>query len=217
MSVQRMVSPTKMILIRLRRRLGVTKRAHELLEEKRNALVMELYAVLRQMTRLRKDAYESLSKAFRDLVDAEVRLSSSDLRSVSLAVRPCPEIDLKTRRVMGIAVPIISVKDPRRPLSARGYSVVGTSPVVDQVAGSFEDALGRIAEWAESEAAVRRLVVEVEKTKRREMALDKIVIPRLIDTIKYIEFYLEEREREDIFRLKRIRARAEKRGYALTP
>jgi len=205
-----------MILIRLRRRLGVTRRAHELLEEKRNALIIELHSVLRQLAGLRKEAYKSLSRAYRDLVDAEVRLGESDLKSASLAVRPCPEVDLKARRVMGVAVPTLSLADPRRPLSARGYGVVGTSPTVDQVAGGFEEALRSVASWAESEAVIRRLAVEVEKTRRRERALDDIVIPRLVETIRYIEFYLEEREREDIFRLKRIRERAERGVHALT-
>jgi len=216
MSLRHMVSPTKMVLIRLRRRLGVTKRAHELLEEKKNALIIELYSVLRQLAGLRKEAYENLLKAYRDLVDAEVRLGEGDLKSVSLAVRPCPEVGLKTRKVMGVAVPVLSIADPRRPLSARGYGVVGTSPVVDQVAGGFEEALRSVARWAESEAVIRRLAVEVEKTRRREMALDKIIIPRLLESIKYIEFCLEEREREDLFRLKRTRERAERGVHAIT-
>jgi V/A-type H+-transporting ATPase subunit D len=134
-----------------------------------------------------------------------------------LAVRPCPEVDLKARRVMGVTVPALSIKDPRRPLSARGYGIVGTSPVVDQVSGGFENALRWVTQWAESEAVVRRLAVEVEKTKRRERALDEIIIPRLVESVKYIEFYLEEREREDLFRLKRIRERTERGSYALTP
>ena len=108
---------------------------------------------------------------------------------------------------MGVHVPALELKDGlARKVTERGYGLTDSSAAVDRSAKSFEEALEKILKLAELEEAVRNLAGEVEKTKRRVNALEYIMIPSLKATRKYIRMRLEEMERENFGRLKKIKA-----------
>jgi len=98
-----------------------------------------------------------------------------------------------------------------RNVTERGYGFTDSSAAVDKCARSFEEALKKIIKLAELEEAVRNLAGEVEKTKRRVNALEYVMIPRLKTTRKYIQMRLEEMERENFTRLKKIKAMLERK------
>jgi V/A-type H+-transporting ATPase subunit D len=123
-----------------------------------------------------------------------------------LSVKPSTELKIKSRNIMGIKVPVLDIRVEERSLLERGYSVRDTSSQVDEAARLFEEALRLIAVQAEVEMTIRLLVNEIEKTKRRVNALENIVLPQLDATVKYIKMRLDEMERENFFKLKRIKA-----------
>jgi V/A-type H+-transporting ATPase subunit D len=91
----------------------------------------------------------------------------------------------------------------------RGYGVIGTSTYIDEATRAFEDLVETLVQAAEIETTMKKLLDEIEKTKRRVNALEFRVIPELQEAEDFIELRLEEMERESTFRLKRIKDKAE--------
>ncbi len=205
------VKPTRMELLKLKRRVKLADKGHRLLKEKRDALISEFMVVIKQYREARRRVEENLKAAFHDLLMAEVLLGSRDIEQISdITLR---DIDLvyTTKNIMGVSIPIISTENLVRKINQRGYGLLSTNAKLDDAAKSFEESLGLIVNLAEVEESVRRIAEEVEKTKRRVNALEYIVIPRLKATIRHIEMRMEEIERESFMRLKKIKASLEAR------
>jgi V/A-type H+-transporting ATPase subunit D len=203
------VNPTRMELLKLKTKLKLAKKGHRLLKEKRDALIMEFFAVLDEAKGVRKRAEEELAEAFKALILAQATLGIIRVTQASLAVKAATDIELESRSIMGVTVPVLKLGETRRTLLERGYGLVDTSSQLDEAAGKFERVLNVIAELAEIEKSILLLAEEIEKTKRRVNALENIVIPRVNATVKYIEMRLDEMERENFFKLKRIKAAME--------
>ncbi len=113
---------------------------------------------------------------------------------------------------MGVPVPLIEAESFRRSANERGYAFVSSSTKVDLAAGKFEEVLDLAVRLAEVEETLKRLGREIEVTKRRVNALEYIIIPRMEATVKFIKQRLDEMERENFFRLKRVKALIEARA-----
>lgn len=205
------VKPTRMELLKLRRRVKLADRGHKLLKEKRDALVSEFMVVIRQYREARNFAEESLQSAFHNLLMAEVLLGPRDIEQISDITLRDIDIDFSIKNIMGVSVPVLKAYDLVRKVNERGYGFLGTNAKLDDAAKSFEESLLLLVNLAEVEESVRRIAEEIEKTKRRVNALEYIVIPRLKATIKHIEMRMEEIERESFMRLKKIKASLEAR------
>jgi V/A-type H+-transporting ATPase subunit D len=200
------VSPTRMELLYLRRREKLAEKGHDLLREKRDALIAEFLDVVGEVRGARKEAEEKLQEAFSYLILAQARLGVDEVRQLSLMTPQEISLEFSSRSIMGVSVPILELKSElARNVTDRGYGFVDSSAAVDKCARGFEEALEKIIKLAELEEAVRNLAGEVEKTKRRVNALEYVMIPRLKTTRKYIQMRLEEMERENFTRLKKIK------------
>jgi len=199
------VNPTRMELLATRRKKNLAQKGHKLLSEKRDALVVEFFDIIKKREELKKSMDGALSVAFHSLVEAEMILGERAVSSASLTIPPLEDIKAGSVSVMGVLVP--QLKATKRALKGQLlYSYEGTSVKLDKAVEDFDTALGDVLRLAEVEGAVERLAIEIEKTKRRVNALEHIIIPRLEATEKYISMQLQEREREDFFRRKRIKA-----------
>jgi len=205
------VKPTRMELLKLRKRVKLADKGHRLLKEKRDALISEFMVVIRAYKDARKRAEEKLQGAFYDLLMAEVLLGPRDIEQIGAISARDIQLGFTTKNIMGVSVPIMETDDLVRRVHERGYGLLGTNAKLDDAAKSFEETLALIVKLAEVEESVRRIAQEVEKTKRRVNALEYIVIPRLKATIKHIEMRMEEVERESFLRLKKIKASLEAR------
>jgi len=200
------ISPTRMELLKLNRRVKLAEKGHKLLREKRDALISEFLGVVEEVKGARKDVEGMLKDAYDNLLMSQSMLGVESVRQISFTTSQEIPMDFDTRNIMGVKVPVIEVGDIKRNVINRGYGLWDTSATVDQCAGSFEEALEMIIKLAEIEETVKRLATEVEKTKRRVNALEYIIVPRLRATSKYISMRLEEMERENFSRLKKIKA-----------
>ena len=206
------VSPTRMELLRLRRREQLAVKGHDLLREKRDALIAEFLDVVGEVRDARMVAEEDLKEAFEYLIIAQAGLGVEEVRQLSLMTAREIPMDFSMRSIMGVNVPIIELpEDLSREVTERGYGLMDSSSAVDSCAKRFEEALAKLIKLAELEEAVRNLAGEVEKTKRRVNALEYVMIPRLKTTRKYIQMRLEEMERENFTRLKKIKAILERK------
>lgn len=206
--------PTRMELLKLNKRVKLAEKGHKLLKEKRDALINEFLGIVDRVRETRRDAEESLEKAFNDLTTAQMLMGTGAVEDDSLVTSQDITIDMSTRNIMGVRVPLINAGEVTRDAFSRGYGVIGTSAALDQAAKSFENSLERIIRLAEVEETVKKLALEVEKTKRRVNALEYNIVPRLRETAKYIRMRLDEMERESFTRLKRIKAVMEQKAEA---
>jgi len=200
-----------MELLILRRRKILAEKGRDLLEEKRDALIMEFRDVLEKMYKIREEVNESIREAFKELSEVKMLMGPLMLEEIASNIPQTLGLEVKMRNIMGVRVPLLKFKEKQNE-GLMLYSFVDTSSKLDTTIKKFRKALRNILRLAEIEGAVRRLAEEIKKTKRRVNALKYVIVPKIENTIRYIEFYLEEMEREDFFRLKRIKSLLEKKS-----
>lgn len=201
-----------MNLLNLRKRLRWTLEGVDLLKSKREALMRDLFKMLRDVTAGRKEMEEKTQKAFERLLLAKSFVGEDGLASASLATRRDLFVDMEVENIWGVRVPDIKQKSFKRPLEEKGFSPIGEGMWTIAVTEAFEDLIDAIVEIASKETKLKRLGEEVRATSRRINALEEILIPSTRRTVERIASLLEEREREEIFRLKRFK---EKKGRFL--
>lgn len=130
------------------------------------------------------------------------------MKAAAFSVRENPDITLKSKNIMGVVVPEIASTQVKKGIAERGYGVIGTTPIIDDTASAFEELVEAIIKSAEIETTMKRLLDEIESTKRRVNALEFKVIPELSEARDFIKMRLDEMEREELFRLKKIKARS---------
>lgn len=203
--MEQRVSPTRMELLSRKRQIALAEQGEELLREKRNALAKEFMKIVGVVV----EASERLEKVAADASQALVMAEAIDgvevTRSASFVAPRGIDIRVASESVMGVEVPRLEEEDLSRSILERGYSLSGTSSRIDLVAERFEEEVELIIELAATEMRLRRLAEEIQETTRRVNALENVLIPRLEAQLKYIQMVLDEREREDIFRLKHIK------------
>ncbi|MHB8587199.1 MAG: V-type ATP synthase subunit D [Thermoplasmatota archaeon] len=202
------VKPTRSQLIELKKRINLSRKGHKLLKMKRDGLILEFFKMLEQAKKLRSELGVQNERAVERVHVARAVEGSVALRSAAQAVTQSPTIELGRRNLMGVVVPTIKASGVRQPLLSRGYGIIGTSPRVDEAADAYETLLESVISAAEIETSMKKLLDEIEKTKRRVNALEFKVIPELEQAREFIRLRLEEMERENIFRLKRIKAKS---------
>lgn len=200
------VNPTRMELLAKRSQIALASQGRDLLKEKRNALWKELMKTADVVMRGSNELEQVAGEARRALARAEAFDGREGVQSAAFAARREVSIEVTGVNVMGVPVPVIERKRIGRSNAQRGYSLASTSHRIDTAAARFEDELELVIELAASEMRLRRLAEEIRKTTIRLNALEMVLIPRLEAQRAYIESVLEEREREDTFRLKRVKA-----------
>jgi V/A-type H+-transporting ATPase subunit D len=200
------INPTRMELLKLKGKTKLAVKGHKLLKEKRDALIMEFFRILEEAKGARQKAQEDLAAAFKALTLAQATQGTIAVTGAAMATRSSGELEVQSTNIMGIKVPVIEMEETKRSLVARGYGLVDTSAKVDEAATLFEEALKSVVKLAEIEKSITLLGKDIESTKRRVNALENIVIPNLEATVKYITMRLDEMERENFFKLKRIKA-----------
>jgi V/A-type H+-transporting ATPase subunit D len=199
------IAPTRSSLIRTRESLEMAREGYDILDKKREVLSTELVHVAHDAEELESRVQDLLAAAYHALELAKMTMGQEHIEWASLAVSKTVEVTVRPRSVMGVAIPTIEAhgEPPDTP-----YGLGDTSVALDEAAASFREVLDRIPALSEAMTAVWRLALELQKTQRRVNALQHIFIPQYEATVTYIEGVLEEREREETFRLKRLKSKA---------
>ena len=194
------IAPTKTNLLRMKNDLKFAQQGYDLLDQKRNILIIELLSLVDQTAECQEKVETALGKAHRSLEEAVFDMGKLGVQYLTGAVNISTKIEIRTRRVMGVNLPVVDTEfEERRPY----YSPMGTSFWADSSLDSFKEVLLLLGKLAELKISVLRLANEVKKTIRKVNALEKIAIPDLSDAVRYIESRLEQGDR-DMFVLMKL-------------
>ena len=203
------VKPTRKNLMAIEDRIELSERGHDTLEKKRDGLIMEFMDILDQAQDVRSDLDENYERAQRTINMARAMEGDVAVRGAAAALKEHTEITSQSKNIMGVVVPQIESTKVKKSLDERGYGLVGTSARIDEAADAYEELLEKVILAAEVETAMKKMLDEIEKTKRRVNALEFKLLPELHGAQEYIEQKLEEQEREEIFRMKKIKDKKE--------
>ncbi len=210
------VTSTRTELLARRAQLALAEQGRDLLEQKRDQLLEEFRRVANVALR-GSDELAAAATAARQALDlAEALDGPEELASAVLASKRELPIGVRAATVMGVRIAEIDYAPIGRSAAARGYSLNGSSARIDEAAGRFEATVEMLLDVASLEVRLRRLADEIGKTTRRINAIELVVIPRLLAERNFIQSVLDERERQDRFRLKRIKDRASARGEVVS-
>jgi V/A-type H+-transporting ATPase subunit D len=198
------IAPTKTNLLKLRQELSFARLGHELLDQKRNILVLELLALVDQTVDFQERVVRALAEAYRTLQEAVMHMGKLKVATLASAVNIAAEITLKQRRVMGVRLPVVETRFVEHPPY---YSPMGTSFWIDGSINEFKQALQLMGRLAELKISIIRLATEVRKTIRKVNALEKIAIPQLHSSVLFIQNRLEENERDMFVLMKMVKNR----------
>lgn len=199
------IKPTRSELIKLKARIKQTKNGYNLLKMKRDGLFHEFRQLLSEMIEAKRDLTKAYQLAKQRIDLANAIEGGLAVRAAAIANSAHPEVEVERRNIMGVVVPSVSGTNLKSTFAERGVGFIGSSPYIDEASDSFSELIEKIVKAAEMEATLKRLLEEIEATKRRVNALEFKVIPELEEAKVFIQLRLEEMEREETFRLKRFK------------
>ena len=203
------VRPTKIELIKLRRRLTLASRIQKILKDRLSILVMEFLQTAKETVEAKRELVDQFAAAYKALsvaagyhgyiaMEKELAASEKDLEIITAA-----------RNVAGVRVPSLELKAAEN--AGGGYSLTDTSSWLDNTAQLAEKCLEAIVALAELQSTLEILGKEINRTKRIVNALEYLVIPSLVTTIRFLYMKFEERDREEKSRLKRVKVLIEQK------
>ncbi|MEM4933769.1 MAG: V-type ATP synthase subunit D, partial [Desulfurococcaceae archaeon] len=180
---------TKIELIRLRRRLALTRRLHRILKDRMTLLVQELYITLKRALELRQRLNNILAEVYPQYYRVLGLYGKEALLASASTIRP-NNVLFGTRTVMGVVVPLIEVEEVSKPS-------VMLPPEAAGIQLKKDDLIKVMIELAEYEKSLYLIGREVSRLRRRVQMIEKILIPRLTNTIRYLTMKFDEIEREE--------------------
>ncbi len=202
------INPTRMNLIQVKGRTRTATRGYSILKRKREALVLEFLKLLKESGKDRDYMYKVLQQAYKTVAISSSYVGNFELESAANYVEESDLVEMSVKNIMGVKIPQTSKLQNG---SAIDIDILSTSMAVDDISNSFHDVLSAIIDVAQREQGLKRLVIEVEKTKRRVNALDYIVIPGFKSQAKYISMRLEELDRDTFSALKHVKKKLSRR------
>ncbi len=200
------VPPTKSNLFKLKQDLSFAREGYQLLDRKREVLIMELMQLIHTIKNLQRRLADQLKIAYAEFQEAYIEMGSEEIERANYAYLEPLTLSIRERSVMGVPIPEVSAA---KKLEKIKLGMMNSSPKFDSSSSKFLDVIPLLIEYAQANLTLTRLANEIKKTQRRVNALENIFIPDNEETIKYISDVLEENDREDFFRRKRIKKRSD--------
>ncbi|MCI4331281.1 MAG: V-type ATP synthase subunit D [Thermoplasmata archaeon] len=203
---QENIRPTRLELLRTRRRIVLARKGLNLLKLKRSALIAEFFNLSKEALALRGDLQKRIAAGYQSIRMAEMMEGPTRLENISMLLPEVHPVTVQTKNVMGVKTPKVD---------AGAYTPVGAPSLLDlptsinESIRHFQGIYSVVLGIAEKENALRRLLHEIEKTKRRASAIENVLIPRLQGTVRYIKFRFDELERDAFSMLKTVKRKME--------
>ncbi len=197
------IRPTRIELIKLRKRIKLSKRGLDLLKMKRSALVMEFLKLAAEIRGLRENLRKDVEEALNSLINAEIASGMMTIERIAY-MSGQSNVGIKPKNVMGVRIPVLNIDYEKAVLSEQ-YRALSVPIPVDEAISKFEKLFKSLINVAEKENSMRRLLHEIDRTKRRSNAIENILIPNLNAQAKYIRMRLDEMERDTFTTLKIVK------------
>lgn len=197
-----LIAPTKSNLIRAKASLVLSQSGFELLDKKRNVLIKEMMDMVGKAKNIQSQIYAIIAEAYQALQVANITMGIRSVEDMTYSIPGDESYEILLKSVMGVDIPTVRYK--KREI-APTYGFYNTNASLDIAREKFNEVRYRIYELAEIENSIFKLAKEIEKTNKRTNALEHVQIPRYKGQVKYIQEVLEEKEREDFFRLKKVK------------
>ncbi len=201
------VTPTRMNLQNLRRRLATSTRGHKLLKDKQDELMRQFIEKIKENKALREKVEAKLQESFNDFFMAAATMSPEALEEAVALPTQSTLVDIDVKNVMSVMIPRMTFHTEK--LSETGsmypYGYAFTTADLDEAIVKLQETMDDLLELAEMEKSTQLMADEIEKTRRRVNALEYKTIPDLEETVKYIRQKLDEDDRATITRLMKVK------------
>ncbi|MGL4546966.1 V-type ATP synthase subunit D [Eubacterium aggregans] len=204
------ITPTKANLIKSKARLSFSTKGYNLLDKKRTVLIQEIMKLVQQSEEIETQIGATFKEAYIALQQVTISMGLNHLDEFTLSIPPETPFDTRTRSVMGVDIPELVIPESAKESLNLPYGFYENNPALDVAIAKFNEVKELSYRLAEIEGTAFKLSVEIKKTQKSANALDKIQIPKLKTTIKYIEESIEEKDREENFRIKKIKEHNQK-------
>jgi len=209
MSFGQNVTATKIELLKYKRSSQVASMVQKILDDKRKVLLKNIEEMITEATKARGGIWEPLQDVYKSVNDAYLSLGTSTVESVAESAPAVMEVDVTVKRVVDVKIPTLNVTE--KDTTSMPYGLADTNSAIDRAAKQIKEALPKICKAAEFENAIFSLAKALEKTQKLLNALENVIIPQYQQRIKFILATLEEREREEFAKLKKVKAKMEMR------
>jgi V/A-type H+-transporting ATPase subunit D len=199
------VKPTRSEELRLKERIELAENGHEILEKKRDGLIHEFMEVIDDAKEVNQEISDLYSQARLKMMLAKIYDGEDAVKANAMVQEQETGLETEAQNIMGVVVPEIESGEIRRGLLDREYGIGSTSSRVDSTADKYEELLEKICDAAETQTKILKLLNEIEKTKRRVNALEHKVIPEMTNALDNVSQLLQERAREETFRMKKVK------------
>ncbi len=198
------ITPTRMELARLKKRLSTASRGHKLLKDKQDEMARQFMLYIKKNVELRKKVEEKISKAMKDVEIVSAKMGRKELGEALMVPVNGAKIETGSKNIMSVNVPTLKIKSKKENLNL-SYSLLSSTAQLDSAVMSFADLLPELLELAQIEKTCDMLSNEMEKTRRRVNALEHVMIPQMKKNIKYISMKLDDNDRSTITRLMKVK------------
>lgn len=196
------IRPTRLEYIRTKRRIIVAKKGLKLLKLKRQALILEFFNTSKSVASLRSGLQAELAKGYQAIRMAEMLAGAMRLENEAMKIPQLNKLQITPKNVMGVRIPKIEGGKSNQALTEH---LLELPPSINEAIKAFHNVHRMVLDVAEKETTLRKLLLEIEKTKRKSNAIENVFIPRLLAAIKFIIFRLDEMERDTFMMLKTVK------------
>ncbi len=204
------IRPTRMELLKTKGRIKLAKRGLDLLKLKRSSLIMEFFSISREVRGLRGNVRELIERSVTSERLAEIVAGKLIIENTAF-FQPSLQVQVNSKNVMGVKIPQVTMSK-QKSFMDQLYEMISLPTSLMETRENFVELLNRLLVIAEKEIAMRRLLIEIDRTKRRTNSIENVLIPRLTETATYIKMKLDEIDRETFITLKVIKGKIEERG-----
>lgn len=196
------IRPTRLEYIRTKRRIVVANKGLKLLKLKRQALILEFFNASKTAAALRSGLQSELVKGYQSIKLAEILAGTMRLENEAMKIPQISKLQIQIKNVMGVSIPKLQGGQSNTAIIEH---ILELPPSINEAIKAFQNVHKMVLDVAEKETTLRKLLYEIEKTKRKSNAIENVFIPRLQDAVKFIIFRLAEMERDTFIMLKTVK------------